>query len=75
MKQIEFEIRTYGFGELAQLYFPNYSGLSASKSFGVWIHKCQGLVSALKEAGWKKRQKYFIPKQVKILINHFDPPG
>ncbi|MCX6256613.1 MAG: DUF4248 domain-containing protein [Bacteroidia bacterium] len=75
MKQIEFEIRTYGFGELAQLYFPNNTGSSASKTFGLWIHKCQELVSALKETGWKKRQKYFTPRQVKILINHFDPPG
>jgi hypothetical protein len=35
----------------------------------------QELVSALKETGWKKRQKYFTPRQVKILINHFDPPS
>ena len=75
MKQFEFEIRTYGFGELAQLYFPNNTGSSASKTFGLRIHKYQGLASALKETGWKKRQKYFIPRQVKILVNHFDPSG
>ena len=75
MKQIEFEIRTYGFGELAQLYFPNNTGSSASITFGLWIHKCQELVSVLKETGWKKRQKYFTPRQVKILVRHFDPPG
>ena len=74
MKQSEFEIRTYGFGELAQLYFPKCTKSSASRVFRNWINGNPGLVASLREAGWKKRQKYFTPKQVKKLVEHFDIP-
>jgi len=74
MKEHEFEIRTYGFGELAQLYFPKITKASASRIFSQWIHGCSALVSKLTEAGWKKKQKYFTPKQVKVLVGHFDTP-
>ena len=70
----KFEIRTYGFGELAQLYLPKVSKTSASKMFSSWIYGSTALIEVLQEAEWKKRQKYFTPKQVKILINHFEPP-
>lgn len=74
MKTQDFEIRTYGFGELAQLYFPNVSKMSASHTFTKWIYRSHHLFSKLTRTGWKKGQKYFTPKQVKVLIRHFDPP-
>lgn len=70
----KFEIRTFGYGELAQLYFPNIEKESASRMFSQWIYSCPELVQKLIEASWKKRSKYFTPKQVKILIGHFDAP-
>ena len=70
----KFEIRTYGFGELGQLYLPRVSKTSASKMFSSWIYGCPELIEGLQASEWKKRQKYFTPKQVRILINHFDPP-
>lgn len=69
-----FEIRTFGFGELAQLYFPHVTKASASRMFSQWIYKSPELVSKLKELNWKKREKYFTPKQVKALVGFFDPP-
>jgi len=74
MDQKEFQIRTYGFGELAQLYFPHISKSSASRMFSQWVHSSPQLVQRLNEANWKKRAKYLSPKQVKILILHFDSP-
>ena len=70
----KFETRTFGFGELAQLYFPHVTKESASRMFGQWIHTCPQLTERLKETNWKKRAKYFTPKQVKILVEWFDEP-
>ena len=70
----QFEIRTYGFNELAQLYFPFISPSSASRKFSQWISSNERLMQSLSEQNWKKRSKYFTPKQVKVLIDHFDPP-
>lgn len=70
----KFETRTFGFGELAQLYFPQITKESASRMFSQWIYNSPELVTQLSELNWKKRAKYFTPKQVKVLIGHFDPP-
>jgi hypothetical protein len=70
----EFEIRTYGFNELAQLYFPNVTKHSATKMFNKWINASSTLVETLKSLDWKKNAKKLTPKQVKALIGHFDPP-
>ena len=69
-----FETRTFGFGELAQLYFPHVTKTSASRMFSQWIFNSHELVEKLSELNWKKKAKYFTPKQVKVLIEHFDPP-
>jgi len=69
-----FELRTYSFNELAQLYFPNVTKSSASKLFSNWIYSSTSLLETLTELGWKKRTRNLTPKQVKALIGHFDPP-
>lgn len=74
MDHKEFQIRTYGFGELAQLYFPHIAKQSASRMLSQWIHTSPQILQKLTETNWKKRSKYFTPKQVKVLIVHFDPP-
>lgn len=70
----KFETRTYGFGELAQLYFPHVTKASASRMFSQWIYNSPELIKTLTELDRKKRAKYFTPKQVKVLVGHFDPP-
>jgi hypothetical protein len=70
----QFEIRTYGFNELAQLYFPNVTKESATKMFKIWINASSTLIENLKRVGWKKNAKKLTPKQVKELLEHFDPP-
>jgi len=69
-----FEIRTYSFCELAMLYFPNVTKKSASRMFSQWIATSEVLMDKLLAAHWKKRLKYFTPKQVKVLIDHLDAP-
>jgi len=70
----QFEIRTYGFNELAQLYFPNVTKNSASKQFKSWIYSSASLMEKLQALDWKKSSKNLTPKQVKTMIGHFDPP-
>jgi hypothetical protein len=70
----QFEIRTYGFNELAQLYFPNVTKTSATKMFSSWINSNASLNEKLKILNWKKGSRNLTPKQVKALIGHFDPP-
>jgi hypothetical protein len=70
----QFEIRTYGFNELAQLYFPNITPKSASQMFGVWIKTNTNLSKCLQQQNWKKGLRYLTPKQVKTIISHLDPP-
>jgi hypothetical protein len=70
----QFIIRTYGFNELAQLYFPNVTQHSASRQFSHWIYTNSKLLQTLTEMNWRKRLKTFTPKQVNAIINCFDPP-
>ena len=69
-----FELRTYGFCELAQLYFPHVTKKSASRMLSLWIQASKELQNKLTEASWKKRSKYLTPKQVKVLVGHLDAP-
>jgi hypothetical protein len=54
MDQI-FTIRTYGFGELAQMYFPAVSPKTASTNLNNWIKSAPALKSALCETGRRRR--------------------
>lgn len=69
-----FKIKSYGFGELAQLYFPNIAKKSASIQFGRWIRVDKKLASELFEAGYKPRQKILTPLQVEIVIKIIGEP-
>ncbi|HEY4786731.1 MAG TPA: DUF4248 domain-containing protein [Bacteroidales bacterium] len=70
----QFEVRTFGFGELAQLYFPYVTKTTASHKLSEWIRSSPQLMKKLSELNWRKRAKYFTPKQVRTIIEHFDPP-
>jgi hypothetical protein len=70
----EFEIRTMGFGELAQLYNPNIKPECASNTLRIWINKCPDLVIELRNSGHKKYSKLLTPRQVKAIIDHLGFP-
>ena len=50
--------RVYGWGELAQLYFPNISQKSATGQLLKWIRVSDKLMHDLEEAGWHPGLKY-----------------
>jgi hypothetical protein len=70
----QFKIKSYGYGELALLYFPNSTKKSASVQFRRWIVFNEKLINDLKEVGYKKGQKLLTPKQVSILTNYLGIP-
>jgi len=69
-----FPIRTYGYCELAQLYFPNVAKKSASVQLRRWIVINKKLTTELLDAGFKPGQRIFTPKQIVILINRIGEP-
>lgn len=70
----EFVIRSYGYCELAMLYFPNSTKKSASVQLGRWIRGNEKLKSQLTEMGFKPKKKLLTPNQVKLIIEVFGEP-
>jgi len=70
----EFTIRSYGYGELALLYFPNCSKRSASTQLGRWLRQNETLINRLKDSGFKPGKRILTPKQVEILVNTIGEP-
>lgn len=69
-----FKIRTYGFGELAQLYFPSITKKSASAQLRRWIKMSKRVMSMLISLGYKPGNRLLTPIQVKIIIDEFGEP-
>jgi hypothetical protein len=70
----KFRIKSYGYGELAQLYFPNISKQSATVQFRRWIRLNFYLQTELMESGHRKFQKILTPKQVEIIVKFIGEP-
>ncbi len=70
----EFTIRSYGFGELALLYFPNCTKRSASTQLARWVRQNESLKDNLIGTGFKPGRKNLTPKQVEIIIKFIGAP-
>jgi hypothetical protein len=70
----EFRIRSYGYCELALLYFPNSNKKSASTQLGRWMRQNEKLKMQLIELGYKPRKKNLTPVQVKLIVELFGEP-
>jgi hypothetical protein len=70
----QFRIRSYGYGELALLYFTNSNKKSASIQLSRWIKKNELLKNQLQKIGFKPGNKILSPKQVSIIIDAFGEP-
>jgi hypothetical protein len=68
----QFKIRSYGYGELALLYFPNSTKKSASTQLGRWVRQNEKLKMQLLELGYKPKKKILTPSHFNsILVNEF----
>lgn len=69
-----FKIRTYSFGELAKLYFPNVANKSATKQLRIWLNINTKLSQRLLDSGYIAKQRIITPAQVKIIIEELGEP-
>ena len=68
------KIRTYGKGELAQLYCPNITTAAARKKLMLWINLYPNLMDALHQAGFSGSTRSFTPAQVKLIVDALGEP-
>lgn len=69
-----FRIKTYGRTELAELYNPNVAPETAWRKLRSWIRKYPGMVEQLLAAGYKRGQRSFTPRQVRIIVDGVGEP-
>ena len=70
----QFKIKSYGYCELALLYFPNSTKKSASTQLGRWVRQNESLKNRLFECGYKPRKKILTPSEVKTIIDILGEP-
>lgn len=70
----KFRIRSYGYGELAQLYFPNIAKKSATWQLRIWIVSSVLLCEKLEAVGYVKGKRLLTPIQVKLIVGEFGEP-
>ena len=69
-----FKIKSYGFGELAQMYFPSISKKSAAAQFRRWIRTSKTVLPMLQKLGYKPGNRLLTPAHVRIIIDAFGKP-
>jgi len=69
-----FVLRSYGYGELALLYFPNSTKKSATTQLRRWIRRSDELLRTLKQVGFAERQRILTPRQVEKIIQVVGEP-
>ena len=69
-----FEIRTYGKGELAQLYCPNVTIGAARKKLKVWMNYYPNLMDDLRSIGYSELSRTFTPAQVRLIVEALGEP-
>ena len=68
------KIKSYGKGELAQLYCPNLTTAAARKKLMLWINLYPNLMDALHQAGFSDSTRSFTPAQVKLIVDALGEP-
>ena len=66
--------RSYGFKELAVLYFPNIAPASASIRLKQWIKDDAELLDALQETNYHLSNRILTPRQKELILTSFGSP-
>ena len=70
----QFKIRSYGYCELALLYFPNSNKRSASTQLGRWVRQNEIVMRKLLELGYRPGKNLLTPSQTKVIVDFFGEP-
>ena len=71
---MRFKIQSFGFAELAQMYYPDRSTQSASRLFREELVQTRGLKEALEAIGYKTYCKVLTRGQVKTIVQYLGEP-
>ena len=72
MKQ--FLIKSYPFGDLAQMYYPDHPYDSALSLFRREMHDTRGMWQAMQDVGYKENTKVLTRAQVKVIVKVLGEP-
>ena len=71
----QFEIRSYSKKELALLYFPTAAPPHAAVTHLMsWIRRCTPLAAELEKLGSHKTAKWFLAREVRLIIHYLGEP-
>lgn len=70
----EWRIRPYYKNELAQAYAPDICPGAALNRLALWIRLNQPLTEALKQTGYRIKQRTFTSKQVALIFEYLGEP-
>lgn len=70
----QLEHRSYGFKELAALYFPNIAPASASIRLKAWIKDSPELLESLDETHYHLTARVLTPLQKDLIVRAFGSP-
>ena len=70
----KFSIQIYGFGKLAELYYPDRDYNSALRMFRKELRETRGLWPALQAEGYREKQKVLTRSQVKVITQFLGEP-
>jgi hypothetical protein len=69
-----FAIQSYGFGQLAQMYYPDHNYQSALRHFREEMHLTRGMWAAMTAVGYKEKLKYLSRSQVRTIVQFLGEP-
>jgi hypothetical protein len=69
-----FVLRSYGYGELALLYFTFSTKKSATTQLRRWKRRNDVLCSTLAQLGFTERQRILTPRQVEVVVMFVGEP-
>ena len=69
-----FRIKPYGFGELAQMYYPDHNYDSALLNFRREMHETRGMWEAMVAEGYKENTKMLTRAQVRTIVKFLGEP-
>ena len=74
LEETPFKIKPYGFGQLAQMYYPDHNYDSALRHFREEMHLTRGMWEAMTAVGYREKQKILTRSQVKTIVSFLGEP-
>jgi hypothetical protein len=74
LEETPFKIKSYGFGQLAQMYYPDHNYDSALRHFREEMHLTRGMWEAMTAVGYHEKQKILTRSQVRTIVSFLGEP-